>query len=96
MDARVGPATRPLTRSDGDATPHPTHTPPGHCGYRPPLADHTARAAAIDYAYIIEPERLRVLTNYAGSWQPVAEPAWTDHPDWDAIDKHAQHLRRGW
>jgi hypothetical protein len=37
-----------------------------------------------------------VLTNHAGSWQPVAEPAWTQQPDWDAIDTHAQHLRRGW
>jgi hypothetical protein len=24
----------------------------------------------------------------------VAEPSWTDTPDWDAIDSHASHLRR--
>jgi hypothetical protein len=29
-------------------------------------------------------------------WQPVAEPTWAERPDWDAIDQHAQHLRRGW
>jgi hypothetical protein len=45
---------------------------------------------------VLEPARLRVLTNRPGSWQPVAEPAWTDNPDWDAIDQHAQQLRRGW
>jgi hypothetical protein len=37
-----------------------------------------------------------VLTNRPGGWQPVAEAAWTEQPDWDAIDQHAQHLRRGW
>ena len=63
---------------------------------RPPLTDQTARDAWIDYAYVLEAERLRVLTNRAGGWQPVAEPAWTERPDWDAIDQHAQHLRRGW
>jgi hypothetical protein len=63
---------------------------------RPPMTDHTARAAWVDYAYVLEAERLRVLTNQAGRWRPVAEPAWTDHPDWDVIDQHAQHLRRGW
>jgi hypothetical protein len=30
----------------------------------------------------------------AEGWQPVAEPAWTDTPDWDAIDRHAKQLRR--
>ena len=45
---------------------------------------------------MLEAERLRVLTNHAGGWQLVAEPAWTDTPDWDVIDQHAQHLRRGW
>jgi hypothetical protein len=63
---------------------------------RPPLTDHTAQAAFIDYAYVLEADRLRVLTNRAGGWQPVAEPAWTERPDWDAIDQYAQHLRRGW
>ena len=65
------------------------HDPP-----RPPLTDRTARAAWVDYAYVIEPDRLRVLTNLAGGWQPIAEPAWTDTPDWDAIDRHAKQLRR--
>jgi hypothetical protein len=63
---------------------------------RPPLTDRTARAAAIDYAYVLDTDRLRLLTNHAGAWQPVAEPAWTKRPAWDAIDTHAQHLRRGW
>jgi hypothetical protein len=67
------------------------HEPP-----RPPLTERTARAAWVDYAYVLEADRLRVLTNHAGGWQPVAEPAWTDPPDWDAIDQHAQYLRRGW
>jgi hypothetical protein len=62
----------------------------------PPLTGRTARDAHIDYAYVLEPARLRVLTNRPGSWQPVAEPAWTDNPDWNAIDQHAQQLRRGW
>ena len=63
---------------------------------RPTLTDHTARGAFIDYAYVLETDRLRVLTNHADEWQPVAEPAWTERPDWDAIDQHGQHLRRGW
>jgi hypothetical protein len=67
------------------------HEPP-----RPPLTDHTTCDAFIDYAYVLEPDRLRVLTNRAGGWRPVAEPAWTERPDWDAIDQHAHHLRRGW
>jgi hypothetical protein len=67
------------------------HEPP-----RPPLTDHTARAAFMDYAYVLEVDRLRVLTHRPGGWQPVAEPAWTKRPDWDAIDQHAQRLRRGW
>jgi hypothetical protein len=29
-----------------------------------------------------------------GGWQPVADPAWTDTPDWDAIDRHAKQLGR--
>jgi hypothetical protein len=62
---------------------------------RPPLTEQTARDAFIDYAYVLEADRLRVLTNRAGEW-PIAEPVWTAHPDWDAIDQHAQHLRRGW
>jgi hypothetical protein len=41
-------------------------------------------------------DRLRVLTNRAGGWQPITEAAWTERPDWDVIDQHAQHLRRGW
>jgi hypothetical protein len=65
------------------------HVPP-----RPPLVDRTARAAWVDYAYVIGPDRLQVLTPLAGGWQPVAEPSWTDTPDWDAIDTHASHLRR--
>jgi hypothetical protein len=67
------------------------HEPP-----RPPLTDHAARHAFIDDAYVLEAEQLRVLTNRAGGWRPVAAPAWTERPDWDAIDQHAQHLRRGW
>jgi hypothetical protein len=63
---------------------------------RPPLTEQTARDTFIDYAYVLESEQLRVLTNRAGGWQPVAEAAWTERPDWDAIDQHAQHLRRGW
>jgi hypothetical protein len=58
--------------------------------------DRTARDAFIDYAYVLEADRLQVLTNRPGGWQPVAETAWTEQPDWDAIDQHAQHLRRGW
>lgn len=34
---------------------------------------------------MLEPDRLRVLTNRPGGWQPIAEPAWSDRPDWDAI-----------
>jgi hypothetical protein len=64
------------------------HDPP-----RPPLDAASARAADVDYAYLLDSDRLRVLTNHGG-WQPVAEPAWTDTPDWDAIDRHAQQLRR--
>jgi hypothetical protein len=30
-----------------------------------------------------------------GELQPVAEPTWTDSPDWDATDQHAQYLRAG-
>ena len=41
-------------------------------------------------------DRLGVLTNRDGGWLPVAEPAWTEAPDWEAIDHHAQQLRRGW
>jgi hypothetical protein len=67
------------------------HDPP-----RPSLTDRTARGAFIDYAYVLEADRLRVLTNRPGGWQPVAEAAWTERPDWDAIDQHGQHLRRGW
>jgi hypothetical protein len=63
---------------------------------RPPLTEQTARDAFIDYAYVLDAERLRVLTNRPGGWQPVAEVAWTERPDWDAIDQHAHHLRRGW
>jgi hypothetical protein len=64
---------------------------------RPLLTEQTARAAWVDYAYVLEPDRLRVLTNLAGGWQPIADPAWTDAPDWDAIDEHARRLRRrGW
>jgi len=89
------PATGPVTTRRICATSAYCHgdrqEPP-----RPPLTDHTARAAFIDYAYVLEPDRLRVLTNHAGGWQPVAEPAWTERPDWEAIDQHAQHLRRGW
>jgi len=69
-----------------------------HCftgDYPTPLTDQTARDAWIDYAYVLDAERLRVLTNRAGWWQPVAEPAWTERPDWDAIDQHPQHPRRG-
>jgi hypothetical protein len=67
------------------------HDPP-----HPSLTDRTARDAFIDYAYVLDADRLRVLTNRPGGWQPVAEAAWTERPDWDVIDQHAQHLRRGW
>jgi len=67
------------------------HDPP-----RPPLTEQTARDAFIDYAYVLEPDRLQVLTNLARGWRQIAEPAWTDSPDWDAIDEHAQRVRRGW
>ena len=60
---------------------------------RPPLTDQTARDAWIDYAYLVDDDRLGVLTNRDG-WLPVAEPAWTDTHDWEAIDRHAQQLRR--
>jgi hypothetical protein len=49
----------------------------------------------MDYGYVLEPDRLRVLTNRAGGWQPVAVPAWTEPPDWDAIDQHAQRSAAG-
>jgi hypothetical protein len=48
----------------------------------------------VDYAYVIAPDRLQVLTNLHGGWQPIADPAWTDTPDWEAIDRHAKQLRR--
>jgi hypothetical protein len=67
------------------------HEPP-----RPPLTEQTARDAFVDYAYVLDAERLHVVTNRPGGWQPVAEVAWTERPDWDAIDQHARHLRRGW
>jgi hypothetical protein len=53
----------------------------------------TGSDAWVDYAYVIEPDRLQVLTSLHGGWQPVADPAWTDTPDWDAIDRHAKQLR---
>ena len=65
------------------------HDPP-----RTPLDDHTACDAWVDYAYVIAPDRLQVLTSLHGGWQPIADPAWTDTPDWDAIDTHAKQLRR--
>ena len=65
------------------------HDPP-----RAPLDDHTASEAWVDYAYVIGPDRLQVLTSLHGGWQPVADPAWTDTPDWDAIDTHDKQLRR--
>ena len=65
------------------------HDPP-----RTPLDDHTAHHAWVDYAYVIGPDRLQVLTDVEGGWQPVADPAWTDTPEWDAIDRHAKQLRR--
>jgi hypothetical protein len=64
------------------------HDPP-----RPPLDAHGARAAGLDYAYVVDPDRLTVLLNRYG-WLPVAEPAWTDGPDWEAIDHHARQLQR--
>jgi hypothetical protein len=68
------------------------HEPP-----RPPLTEQTARAAWVDYAYVLEPDRLRVLTNLGRGWQPIADPDWTDDPDWDAVDEHARRVRRlGW
>ncbi len=39
-----------------------------------PFTEDTAAGAGLDYAYVIGPDRLRVLTNRHG-WQPVAEPA---------------------
>jgi hypothetical protein len=64
------------------------HDPP-----RPPLDADSARTAGADYAYLLDPDRLTVLLNRDG-WQPVAEPAWTDTPDWEVIDRHAQQLQR--
>jgi hypothetical protein len=66
-----------------------------HDPARPPLTEQTAQAW-VDYAYVIEPDRLRVLASLQDSWQPIAEPAWADSPDWDAIDEYAQRIRRGW
>ena len=60
---------------------------------QPPFSDDTAAGAGLDYAYVIDSDRLRVLTNRDG-WQPVADPAWTDSPDWEAIDSQARQLRR--
>jgi hypothetical protein len=57
------------------------------------LAHYEHGAAPARPAQAIENKR---LTNRAGEWQPIAEPAWTERPDWDAIDQHAQHLRQGW
>ena len=65
------------------------HDPP-----RTPLDDHSASDAWVDYAYVIAPDRLQVLTSLHGGWQPIADPAWTDTPDWEAIDRHAKQLRR--
>lgn len=59
-----------------------------------PLTTTAPHDAWVEYAYVIAPDRLQVLTGVEGGWQPVAEPAWTDTPDWDAIDRHAKHLRR--
>jgi hypothetical protein len=64
------------------------HDPP-----RPPLDAATAQAAGVDYAYLIDSDRLGVLTN-RGGWLPVAEPAWAESPDWEAIDRQARQLRR--
>jgi hypothetical protein len=50
--------------------------------------------AWVDDADVIGPDRLQVLTSLHDAWQPVADPAWTDTPDWDAIDSHAKQLRR--
>ena len=69
--------------------PRDRHDPP-----RPPLDDHSARHAWVEYADVIAVDRLPVLTSLESGWQPVAEPAWTDTPDWDAIDTHAKQLRR--
>jgi hypothetical protein len=68
--------------------------PRGPPGPAPPLDDHSAHHAGVDYVYVIAPDRLQVLTDVEGGWQPVAEPAWTDTPDWDAIDTQAKQLRR--
>jgi hypothetical protein len=57
------------------------------------FSDDTAAAAGLDYAYVIDTDRLSVLTNRDG-WQPVAELAWTDTPDWEVIDRHARQVRR--
>jgi hypothetical protein len=64
------------------------HDPP-----RPPLDADSARTAGIDYAYVLDADRLTVLVNRDG-WQSVAEPAWTDSPDWEGIDRHARQLQR--
>jgi hypothetical protein len=64
------------------------HDPP-----RPPLDADSARAAGVDYAYLLDPDRLTVLLNRDG-WLPVAEPAWTDRPDWELIDRYAYQLHR--
>jgi hypothetical protein len=53
------------------------------------VAPGRSASAPSSYAYVLEADRLRVLTNRAGEWQPIAEPGWTERPDWDAIDQHA-------
>jgi hypothetical protein len=88
-----GPTTPTTSRAAGYqlAAARGRHEPP-----RPHLTERTARHAWVDYADVLDADRLRVLTNHADGWQPVAEPAWTERPYWDAIDQHAHHHRRGW
>jgi hypothetical protein len=61
-------------RHDPPQAPLDDHPP------QAPLDDHTAGDAWVDYAYVIGPDRLQVLTRLHGGWQPVADPAWTDTP----------------
>jgi hypothetical protein len=62
---------------------------------RPPITDQTARDAWIDYAYVLEPSGCGCSPTAPAAGTQWPEAAWTERPDWDAIDQHAQHLRRG-
>jgi hypothetical protein len=73
----------------------PSYPPPGRAG--PP--GRAVVAPSTDHLSQRLPRRTRsseptadFLASTDGR-QPVAEPAWTDTPDWDAIDTDAKQLR---